>query len=119
MNTCFRIRELRRRSGITQAQLAASLGLRSSSTITMWETGDRNPSSSILPRLADALGCTIDELYERDSPSQLERAAPVHEKSSWAAKKTPRQVLTTPDRASDLLQPTKGHSWIISHPPAG
>ena len=71
MNTCFRIRGLRRRSGITQAQLAASLGLRSSSTITMWETGDRNPSSSILPRLADALGCTIDELYERDSPEPV------------------------------------------------
>lgn len=68
MSTCFRIRELRQKKRITQAQLAANLGLRSSSTITMWETGDRTPSSSILPRLADALGCTIDELYERDSP---------------------------------------------------
>ena len=75
MSTCFRIRELRQRSGITQAQLAASLGLKSSSTITMWEIGDRSPSSSILSRLADALGCTIDELYEQDSLERVEVAA--------------------------------------------
>ena len=63
MSTCFRIRELRQQRGITQAQLAANLSLRSSSTITMWENGDRRPPSSILPRLANVLGCTIDELY--------------------------------------------------------
>lgn len=65
MNTCFRIRELRQQRGITQAQLAAGLDLKSSSTITMWERGDRRPPSVILPRLADMLGCTIDELYGR------------------------------------------------------
>lgn len=67
MSACFRIRELRKKNGITQAQLAASMGLKSSSAITMWENGNRNPSSSILPRLADVLGCSIDELYGRES----------------------------------------------------
>ena len=67
MSTCFRIRELRQKRGITQAQLAAGLDLKSSSTITMWERGDRRPPSVILPKLANALGCTIDELYGRDS----------------------------------------------------
>lgn len=65
MNSCFQIRELRQQRGITQAKLAAALDLKSSSTITMWERGDRRPPSVILPRLADALGCTIDQLYGR------------------------------------------------------
>lgn len=64
MNTRFRIRELRRERGITQAQLAALLGVQQN-TASQWETGDRRPSSSILPRLAAALDCTIDELYEQ------------------------------------------------------
>ncbi|MFQ8761840.1 helix-turn-helix domain-containing protein [Intestinimonas butyriciproducens] len=66
MSTIFRIRELRQERGMTQAQLAKGMGLRSPSAITMWETGDRNPPSSILPQLANVLACTIDELYIRE-----------------------------------------------------
>ena len=75
MCTCFRIKELRQQRGITQAQLAEELGLRSSSTVTMWENGDRKPPSSILPRLADALGCSIDELFGRAPPSDARDSA--------------------------------------------
>lgn len=70
MSMYFRIRELRQKSGITQAQLAATLGMRSSSTITMWENGSRNPPSAILPRLADSLGCTVNDLYVAASSEQ-------------------------------------------------
>ena len=63
----FRIRELRRRKDMTQAQLAATLGLKSPSTVAMWEKGIRRPPSTMLPRLAAELGCTIDELFSRDS----------------------------------------------------
>lgn len=70
MSTIFRIRELRQRQGMTQAQLARKIGMKSASAITMWESGDRNPSSEILPHLADTLNCTIDALYKRDSPKQ-------------------------------------------------
>lgn len=67
LNEIFRIRELRKQQGMTQTGLAQKMNLKSSSTITMWESGARNPNSEILPRLADALGCSIDELYKRDS----------------------------------------------------
>ncbi len=63
----FCIRKLRQKKGLTQTQLATNLGLRSQSTIALWENGQRNPPSTILPRLAAELGCTIDELYGRDS----------------------------------------------------
>lgn len=51
---------------MTQARLAANMGLKSQSTVAMWENGTRNPPSTILPRLAAELGCTIDELYIHD-----------------------------------------------------
>lgn len=54
--------------GMTQAQLAKAMNLKSSSTVTMWESGDRNPASEILPRLAQVLGCTVDALYIRNPP---------------------------------------------------
>lgn len=59
----FRIRELRTTAGLTQAQLAFRLDLTSPSTVTMWENGQRRPSSTMLPRLAEELRCTIPELY--------------------------------------------------------
>lgn len=65
MQTVFRVRELRQRADMTQGQLAEKLGFKSPSTITMWESGDRNPPSTMLPRLADVLHCTIDELFGR------------------------------------------------------
>ena len=64
MNTCFRIKELRKSAGLTQAQLAFRLGLKSPSTVTMWENGDRRPPSTLLPRIAHALGVSVDDLYQ-------------------------------------------------------
>ena len=64
MNTRFRIKELRQSAGLTQAQIAFRLDLKSPSTVTMWETGDRKPPSTILPRLAQLLGVSVDALYE-------------------------------------------------------
>lgn len=54
MNACFRIRELRQQRGITQMQFANIMGVQQN-TVSQWETGSRNPASSILPRLAKAL----------------------------------------------------------------
>lgn len=66
MNTCFRIRELRQAAGLTQIQLAFRLDLKSPSTVTMWENGSRKPPSTMLPKLAHALNCTVDELYIKE-----------------------------------------------------
>ncbi|MBD5118536.1 MAG: helix-turn-helix transcriptional regulator [Clostridiales bacterium] len=52
--------------GMSQAKLSRMLGLKSSSTVAMWESGQRHPPCMTLPRLADALNCTIDELFGRE-----------------------------------------------------
>lgn len=58
---------------MTQARLAANLGMKSPSTVAMWENGFRRPPSTMLPRLAAELDCTIDELFDRAPPGQNAR----------------------------------------------
>lgn len=57
-NNIWKIRTEKR---LTQAQLAEKLNVQQS-TISMIETGERNPSADLLLRMASALGVTVDEL---------------------------------------------------------
>ncbi len=71
LKTIFRVKQLRKSIGLTQAQLAKQLGFKSSSAVAMWETGDRNPPSILLPRLAEVLHCHIDELFDQTAYSDF------------------------------------------------
>lgn len=64
----IRLKELRRASGVTQADLARMMGV-TQSVIAQWERGASMPSSAKLPELADVLHCTIDELFGRGPDS--------------------------------------------------
>lgn len=46
----------------TQVELAGKLGV-AQSTVAMWESGKAYPRADMLPMIAKALGCTIDELF--------------------------------------------------------
>ena len=59
----MQIRNLRVGQGMTQHKLANELKLKSKSTVSMWENGERTPSASMLPRIAAALNCTINDLF--------------------------------------------------------
>ena len=67
---------IRRRAGYTVAQLAERLSV-TRATIYFWEAGRYWPSSQELPRIAEILGCTIDELFadpnEERTPEKEER----------------------------------------------
>ena len=55
------IRRLRKEKNLTQEALATLLGLERT-TVTMWESGAiTHPTKHLIP-LADALGCTLDDL---------------------------------------------------------
>lgn len=60
-----RIAELRAAAGVTQAGLAASLGV-DRTTVTKWETGQSMPRADMLPKVARLLGCSIERLYGGD-----------------------------------------------------
>jgi transcriptional regulator with XRE-family HTH domain len=52
---------LRKKKGLTQADLAAAIGV-STSAVGNWEAGLRRPRYESLLRLASVLGVTVDDL---------------------------------------------------------
>lgn len=56
--------KLRRKQGLSQAQLAEKLNI-TQGAVSQWEMGLSKPKSEILPELAKALNCTIDELFKK------------------------------------------------------
>lgn len=63
----------RKRAGYTQASLAEALGI-DRGRLANWETGAIWPSAAWLPKLADLIGCSIDDLYERPAEDIVPRA---------------------------------------------
>jgi Predicted transcriptional regulators len=64
----MKIKELRKAANLNQVMLAERMGV-TQSTVSSWETGSAMPAASTLPKLADLLGCTIDDLYGRSRES--------------------------------------------------
>lgn len=57
---------LRKAKGWTQERLAAELGC-TTACISNYENGLRNIDLKTAARLANALGCTVDELIDKES----------------------------------------------------
>lgn len=57
----YRLKELRRREGITQAELARALNV-SVGAVGNWESGKRSPDVHMLHRIADCFSVTVDYL---------------------------------------------------------
>ncbi|WP_370812696.1 helix-turn-helix domain-containing protein [Butyricicoccus pullicaecorum] len=60
----IQIKEYRERCGFTQQQLAEKIQ-ENRATIAKWEIGSAFPRAEKLPTLADALHCSIDDLFGR------------------------------------------------------
>jgi DNA-binding XRE family transcriptional regulator len=58
---------IRRQRGMSQTDLARAIGV-TRPAVSRMEAGASNPSLAVLVALADALGCTIDELCGRTNP---------------------------------------------------
>ena len=56
-----KIRDLRKQKRMSQTELAKSAGV-SQTTVTAWETGKAEPSSSAVSKLADIFNVTTDYL---------------------------------------------------------
>lgn len=63
----------RKRAGYTQKDFAEAMGV-TQSVVARYETGEAWPSAANLPMMADLLGCSIDELYERPEDEGEARA---------------------------------------------
>ena len=63
-----RIKELRDKKGLTQAQLGELLGV-VKTTISQYESGDRTPDAAKLEKLADIFDTSVDYLLGREDKS--------------------------------------------------
>lgn len=52
-------------AGLTQSQLAERIGV-AAQHIGRWERGERNPKIDALIRIADALGCDLQNLISKN-----------------------------------------------------
>lgn len=59
----MRIKELREAQGLTQRQVADSMGVLAT-TVSNWESEVALPRARQLPYLAQVLDCSIDDLYQ-------------------------------------------------------
>lgn len=62
-----RVRELRKKNGLTQLQLAEKLKI-TDKAVSKWEAGEGNPDISLLTIIASIFNCTIDYLLTGKEP---------------------------------------------------
>lgn len=55
------IKDMRKKAGITQTELAKKLGI-AQSAVSAWESGEKSPRTAKLMEIAAALNCTVDDL---------------------------------------------------------
>lgn len=63
----MRLKEIRKRLGITQVKMAMDLHL-SQNSVSRYETGRHEPDLRTLVRIADYLNVSLDELVGREFP---------------------------------------------------
>ena len=81
------IAKYRRQLGMTQEALANQLGV-TNQAVSKWESGQSCPDISLLPKIADLFGITIDALFGRE-PKEISAPAAL----SWPDDDTLRVVL--------------------------
>ena len=72
MEIANKIKHLRYKSGLTQNQLAARLGV-TAQAVSKWENSITMPDITLLPKIAIEFGISIDELFDLTLEQKLDR----------------------------------------------
>ena len=64
------LKNAREDKGLSQMALAKSLGV-DQSTVCLWESGKTSPRPDVAIRLANILGCTLDDIYRAKAMSKV------------------------------------------------
>lgn len=70
-----RIRERREAKGLKQKFVAKECSI-SQQMLSEYENGKTYPRANILFKIAEAIGCKVDDLYERSGPDTLQSNRP-------------------------------------------
>ena len=72
------LKRIRQSRGMSMEELGKAVGV-SRQVVSAWELGIYWPKASSLPRIAEVLGCTIDELFRDTSQSAAPTSLPAGE----------------------------------------
>ena len=86
------IREVRRRCGFTQTQLASALG-KSRSAIAMYETGKNDIPWSVLVAIARVLGVAVTDLWEDEGTEGMHTSPAIIGRPPLPPPPTPRAAV--------------------------
>jgi transcriptional regulator with XRE-family HTH domain len=101
-----RLVELRQAAGLTQMALGEQLGVHHSN-IAFWELSGTPPRGEVLPKLAHALGVSVDELLGVTPPKPKRQVAKGRLQLVFeAASKLPRRQQ---EKVLDILEPFVNH----------
>lgn len=65
----MQIKKFRERAGFTITEVARQMDVDRAAAFR-WEAGTAMPRADKIPKLADLLGCSIDELFGRNPPGE-------------------------------------------------
>jgi len=104
-----RLAELRKAAGLSQYELARYVGV-PQPNIAFWEQSEKPPRSDVLPKMAEVLGVTVEDLLIVDSPSAKARAG----KNNGRRAGKVREVF---DRVSKLPRRQQEHivNWVSAY----
>ncbi len=93
----FKLKEAREKAGLTQKEIAVSLGV-SVQSVSNWEVGNREPSIDVMVKICNLCNVSADELLGR-VPFDIKKEAPP-DKPDGAQ----RFQITIPQSASEQQQ---------------
>lgn len=104
-----KLAELRKEAGLSQYELARYVGV-PQANIAFWERSEKPPRSDVLPKMAQVLGVTVEDLIVGDEKPLKKKAA----KSNGRPAGKVREVF---DRVSRLPRRQQEHivNWVSAY----
>ena len=81
MTVSANLRQLRKKAGLTQIELAEKVGV-SIATLRRWEAGETSPTGTKITEIADLLGVLPDEIVREDNSPVISRSDIKHSNSA-------------------------------------
>ena len=105
-----RLAELRKDAGLSQYELARYVGV-PQANIAFWERSEKPPRSEVLPKMAEALGVSVEDLLIVGDEKPLKKKAA---KSNGRPASKVREVF---DRVSKLPRRQQEHivNWVSAY----
>ena len=106
-----RLAELRKAAGLSQYELARYIGV-PQPNIAFWEQSEKPPRSDVLPKMADALGVTVEDLLIIDAEKP-----PLRKKTTKTNSRPVGKVREVFDRVSKLPRRQQEHivNWVSAY----